>query len=118
MPFCHPTMAPHKTHPTSNTKTTQSKRAKEHVKVNLDAARILNATHYRAENTQKSYKSALHNANSWLEEAITDAKKCHTADLDSIGYLENSDSIPQPSNPFLHIVPPMHSQRGQQSLQT
>jgi len=99
-------MAPHKTCPTPNTKTTWSKAAKEHVKVNLDAPRILKAAHYRAENTQKSYASALCTAHSWLEEAITDAKKCHTTDLDSIGCLESSDSIPQPSNPLLHIDAP------------
>ena len=100
------TMAPRKTHPTlkgTNNKSTRSKTAKEHVKVNLDAPRILKAAHYRAENTRKSYESALRTACSWLEEAITDAKKCPTANLDSIGCLENSGSIPQPSNPFLHV---------------
>src|SRR5258708_19655952 len=99
-------MAPHKTYPTlkgTNNKSTWSKTAKEHVKVNLDAPRIRKAAHYRAENTRKSYESALCTACSWLEEAITDAKKCPTANLDSIGCLENSGSIPQLSNRFLHL---------------
>ena len=102
-------MAPHKVLPTAkgmSTKTTRSKTAKEHVKVNLDAPRILKAAHYRAENTRKNYQSALRTARSWLEEAIGNAKECSTADLDSIGCLGNSDSIPQPSNPFLHVDAP------------
>ena len=73
------TMAPCKTHPTlkgTNNKSTQSKTAKEHVKVNLDALRILKAAHYRAENTRKlrvclTHCTLLAGGLLWLEWLLT-----------------------------------------------